>query len=129
MIPRTEGLCSGHSHKFIFFKLSDALKEVVFEKTSSAGSDSYEQFVAALPPNDCRYAVFDFAFKAEDGGDRNKILFVLWCPDNAKVKSKMIYTSTKDSIRKKLVGVGSEIQATDKAEIAYEAVLEKCLRK
>lgn len=41
----------------------------------------------------------------------------------------MIYTSTKDSIRKKLVGVGTEVQATDRAEISYDAVLEKCLRK
>lgn len=41
----------------------------------------------------------------------------------------MIYTSTKDSIRKKLVGIGSEVQATDKSEIAHDAVLEKVRRK
>jgi cofilin len=41
----------------------------------------------------------------------------------------MIYTSTKDAIRKKLVGIGTEIQATDKAEISQEAVLEKVRRK
>ena len=128
VVTKYQELKLGHQHKFVFFKLSDDLKEVVFERVSKAGEDSYDNFVASLPPNDCRYAVYDFAFKAEDGGDRNKILFVLWCPDSAKVKAKMIYTSTKDSIRKKLVGVGTEIQATDKAEIAYDAVLEKCLR-
>merc|ERR1712014_305306 len=102
-------------------------KEVVLERTNAANETEYDSFVAALPPNDCRYAVYDFGFTAEDGGARNKILFVLWCPDTAKIKSKMIYTSTKDSIRKKLVGVGSEIQATDKAEISHAAVLEKVL--
>ncbi len=51
------------------------------------------------------------------------------CPDGAKVKAKMIYTSSKDSVRKKLVGIGTEVQATDKAEISHDAVLEKVLRK
>jgi len=129
VVTKYQELKLGHQHRFLFFKLTDDLKEVTFERASSPGQDSYDDFVAALPPNDCRYAVYDFAFKAEDGGDRNKILFVLWCPDTAKVKAKMIYTSTKDSIRKKLVGIGSEIQATDKSEIAHDAVLEKCLRK
>ena len=129
VVAKYQELKLGHQHKFVLFKLSDDLKEVVFERTSTAGQDSYQDFVNSLPPNDCRYAVYDFAFKAEDGGDRNKILFVLWCPDSAKIKAKMIYTSTKDSIRKKLVGIGTEIQATDKAEISHDAVLEKCLRK
>ena len=78
MVNKYQELKLGHQHRYIFFKLSDDLKEVVFEKTSQAGSDSYDDFVSSLPANDCRYAVYDFAFKAEDGGDRNKILFVLW---------------------------------------------------
>jgi cofilin len=67
----------GHQHRFIFFKMTDDLKEVVFEKQAPA-SATYEDFVSTLPPNDCRYAVYDFPYTAEDGGDRGKILFVLW---------------------------------------------------
>ena len=37
----------------------------------------------------------------------------------------MLYTSAKDSIRKKLVGIDAEIQATDHSEISNEAVLNK----
>ncbi|OXK63654.1 hypothetical protein CDL35_06790 [Escherichia coli] len=128
VVAKYQELKLGHQHRFVFFKLTDDLKEVVFEKASPPGA-KFDEFVAALPPNDCRYAVYDFEYKAEDGGDRGKIVFVLWCPDTSKIKSKMIYTSTKDAIRKKLVGIGTEIQATDKAEIAYDAVLEKVNRK
>merc|ERR1711862_143693 len=128
VVTKYQELKLGHQHRFIFFKLTDGLKEVVFEKACPPKSD-FAEFVASLPASDCRYAVYDFEYKAEDGGDRGKIVFVLWCPDTAKIKSKMIYTSSKDAIRKKLVGIGTEIQATDKAEIAYEAVLEKVLRK
>lgn len=37
----------------------------------------------------------------------------------------MLYASSKDALRKKLVGVGTEIQATDSSEISHETVLEK----
>jgi len=127
VVTKYQELKLGHQHKFVIFKLSEDLKEVIFERVSEPTA-SYESFVASLPADDCRYAVYDFAFQAE-GADRNKILFILWCPETAKIKSKMIYTSTKDSIRKKLVGIGSEIQATDRAEIAHDVVLEKCRRK
>merc|ERR1712146_670036 len=92
------------------------------------GSD-YGQFVENLPKDDCRYAVYDFEYDQPDcGGKRSKILFVLWSPDTAKIKSKMLYTSSKDGLRKKLVGIGTEIQATDSSEIDFETVLDKVTR-
>lgn len=49
-------------------------------------------------------------------------------PDDSKVKDKMLYASSKDAIRKRLVGVAIEIQGTDLSEVSYEAVLEKASR-
>ena len=49
-------------------------------------------------------------------------------PDTAKVKSKMIYASSKGDLRKKLVGIGTEIQATDSSEIDFATVLDKVTR-
>ena len=46
-------------------------------------------------------------------------------PDTARIKQKMVYAASKEAIRRKLVGVGSEIQGTDLTEIAYETVLER----
>ena len=43
----------------------------------------------------------------------------------SKVKQKMVYAASKDALRKKLVGVSTEIQATDLSEVAHEVVLEK----
>ena len=40
-------------------------------------------------------------------------------PDEAKIKTKMLYASSKDALRRALVGVASEIQGTDHSEIAY----------
>jgi cofilin len=41
----------------------------------------------------------------------------------------MLYASSKDALRKKLVGVASEIQCTDLSEIAYDVVLDKVLKQ
>jgi len=126
VLAKYQELKLGHSLRYALFKMNADQSAVVVD-TTAGPSATYEEFVKALPPNDCRYAVFDFVYEA-DGGQRNKILFVVWAPDSAKIKAKMLYASTKDAIRKKLVGIGTEIQATDLAEIDREAVLEKVMR-
>ena len=40
----------------------------------------------------------------------------------------MIYSSSKDALRRALSGVHAEIQGTDRDEVAFETVLEKASR-
>jgi cofilin len=91
-------------------------------------SATFEEFTAALPEKDCRYAVYDFEWDQGADGKRTKVLFVVWAPDVAPIKAKMLYTSTKSSVKQKLVGIGAEIQATDMSEISLEEVLDKVTR-
>ena len=42
-------------------------------------------------------------------------------PDSAKIKEKMVYASSRDAIRRNLVGIAVEIQGTEIDEIAHEA--------
>eukprot|EP00019_Armaparvus_languidus_P010085 CAMPEP_0168579112 /NCGR_PEP_ID=MMETSP0420-20121227/20_1 /TAXON_ID=498008 /ORGANISM="Pessonella sp." /LENGTH=143 /DNA_ID=CAMNT_0008613001 /DNA_START=41 /DNA_END=472 /DNA_ORIENTATION=- len=118
----------GHKFRYIVFKMSDDLTEIVVEKTAPNSAD-YDAFKADLPKDDCRYAVYDFEYdQPGGGGKRSKILFVLWSPDTAKIKSKMLYTASLADLRKKLVGIGTEVQATDNSEIDYDEVLNKVTR-
>ena len=39
------------------------------------------------------------------------------CPDVAKVRSKMIYASSKDRFKRELDGIQVELQATDPTEM------------
>jgi cofilin len=61
----------------VTFKISDDNTEIVVEKRVE--NADYDKFVSALPPNECRYAVFDFEYDTEGEGKRNKILFYVWC--------------------------------------------------
>ncbi|KAG5456836.1 MAG: hypothetical protein BJ554DRAFT_3309 [Olpidium bornovanus] len=104
----------------------DGLLTTVEDFRSMSGT--YDDFIAALPPDACRYAVYDFEYEKPGEGTRNKICFFAWSPDIAKVKPKMVYAASKDAIRKKLDAIATEIQGTDPSEVAYEAVLEKVSR-
>jgi hypothetical protein len=66
----------GKKHKYITFRIGDDKKEIVVEKSST--SADYDDFIADLPENECRWAVFDFEFEKEEGGKRNKIVFYSW---------------------------------------------------
>jgi len=127
VIAKYQELKLGHKNKYIVMKMSDDNKNIVVEKIGGPGS-SYEQFLADIPADDCRYAVFDFDFENERG-PQNKLLFIHWAPESSKIKQKMLYTSSKLDLKKKLVGVQSEIQATDRGEIAYDTVLDKARKE
>lgn len=116
----------GKALKYIIYKVSDDLKSIEVVKQSEDAD--YDNFVKELPSDDCRWAVYDFAYKTADGGDRNKIVFYSWAPEDAKVKSKMLYSSSKEGLRKVLNGLAVEVQGTDFDEVAHDTVLEKIRR-
>ncbi|TEB22992.1 actin cross-linking [Coprinellus micaceus] len=112
----------GKKHKYILYALNAGNTEIVVEKTSSG---TYEDFLGDLPEGEPRFAIFDFEFEKEDGGKRNKILFISWSPDGSKIKQKMVYASSKDALRRSLQGIAFEVQGTDLEEVSHETVLEK----
>lgn len=42
-------------------------------------------------------------------------------PDDAKIKQKMLFASSKDALRRALIGIAVEIQGTDISEVSYES--------
>ncbi|KAI8470585.1 MAG: actin-depolymerizing factor AdfA [Monoraphidium minutum] len=109
------------AYKWMTFKVDDSGKTVVPDKVAAKGS-TYEEFVAALPPNECRYAVFDYEYVSPERGIFSKIVFVNWAPDTAAIKAKMMYASTKDFFKGFLDGIGAELHATDDSELSEEEI-------
>ncbi|RUS13465.1 hypothetical protein BC937DRAFT_95268 [Endogone sp. FLAS-F59071] len=112
-------------YKYLVFKLSDDNKEIILEK--AVEQSDYQEFIDQLPKDSPRYAVYDFEYQktGEGEGERHKLVFYSWTPDVSKIKQKMLYASSKDALRKQLVGISTEIQGTDLDEVQFEAVLEK----
>ncbi|CAJ2677264.1 actin-depolymerizing factor 1-like [Trifolium pratense] len=107
------------THRFIIYKIDEILKQVTVEQLGEP-TQGYEDFAAFLPDNECRYAVYDFEFLTEGNVPKSRIFFVGWSPDTAKVRSKMIYASSKDRFKRELDGIQIELQATDPTEIGLD---------
>ncbi|KAL9256254.1 Actin-depolymerizing factor 2-like protein [Drosera capensis] len=103
--------------RFIVFKIEE--KQVVVEKLGEP-AETYEDFTASLPADECRYAIYDFDFVTEENCQKSKIFFIAWCPDAARVRSKMIYASSKDRFKRELDGIQVELQATDPTEMGLD---------
>ena len=64
-------------HRYVIFKIDDRSEEVVVEKTGAPG-ESYDDFTASLPADDCRYAIYDLDFVSDDNCRKSKIFFISW---------------------------------------------------
>ncbi|KAB5540789.1 hypothetical protein DKX38_013763 [Salix brachista] len=109
------------THRFIVYKIEEEQKQVIVEKLGEP-AQSYEDFTASLPADECRYAVYDFDFVTEENVQKSKIFFIAWSPDTSKVRNKMIYASSKDSFKKELDGIQVELQATDPTEMGLDVI-------
>ncbi|KAG8987022.1 cofilin [Tulasnella sp. JGI-2019a] len=114
------------THKYIIFGLNNTNTEVVVVKTSD--DKDYEVFLKDLPEAECRWAIYDFEYEKEGAGKRNKLTFYSWSPDDAKIKQKMLFASSRDALRRSLVGIAAEVQGTDYSEVAWESVFDKVSR-
>jgi hypothetical protein len=115
-----------HLYRYIIFDFSKDLTKIVVSKTAPKEA-TYDDFLDDLPPKDVRYAVYDYDFKADDGTDRNKLVFVVWGPDAAPARRKMILTGTKAGLKSALAGISVELQANDDADIQESEMQAKCL--
>ena len=66
----------------------------------------------------CRYGVFDFEYTHQcqgttEASKKEKLFLISWCPDSAKIKKKMLYSSSFDALKKCLVGVQKYIQVSN----------------
>ncbi|CAG8477590.1 7959_t:CDS:2, partial [Cetraspora pellucida] len=115
-------------YKYILYKINDEKDKTEIVLDRAEENATYEDFKDVLVKElkqQPRYAVFDFDYEKTGEGPRNKLVFFSWVPDTAPVKTKMLYASSREAIRKKLVGVGIEVQGTDEEEVDYATVLEK----
>lgn len=78
---------------------ADKLEEEDVIKTTN---ELWHEFVETLPESDGRYAVFDYVQKTVSGAFKDSIRFIAWVPEGMTVRKKMIYSSTKDTLKKKL---------------------------
>ncbi|XP_022276544.2 cofilin-1-like isoform X2 [Canis lupus familiaris] len=114
--------------KAVLFCLSEDKKNIILEEgkeilvgdVGQTVDDPYATFVKMLPDKDCRYALYDATYETKES-KKEDLVFIFWAPESGPLKSKMIYASSKDAIKKKLTGIKHELQAN-----CYEEVKDHC---
>jgi cofilin len=125
---------------------------VVEETSKEANFDVFREKLLNAKSNDRRgnegiggrYAVFDVEYELESGeGSRSKITFISWTPDDASQyvslwwgrgmdggfglicyveQPRMMYSSSKEAIKRALNGLAADIQANDADDIEFENI-------
>eukprot|EP00420_Gonyaulax_spinifera_P037142 CAMPEP_0197870274 /NCGR_PEP_ID=MMETSP1439-20131203/1022_1 /TAXON_ID=66791 /ORGANISM="Gonyaulax spinifera, Strain CCMP409" /LENGTH=136 /DNA_ID=CAMNT_0043489165 /DNA_START=89 /DNA_END=499 /DNA_ORIENTATION=+ len=112
--------------KFIIFKIENK-KEIIVEKTGEKTA-SWDDLVTSLPENEPRYGLVDVEYESADGRPQAKLAFLHWSPDDkTDVKSRMLYASSKEAIKKKLAGVMKELQANEPSDLNEDDCKKKML--
>ncbi|KAM8921233.1 cofilin-2 [Pelodytes ibericus] len=116
--------------KAVLFCLSPDKKEIIVEEAKQilvgeigeTVEDPYRTFVNLLPLDDCRYGLYDATYETRES-KKEDLVFIFWAPDNAPLKSKMIYASSKDAIKKKFTGIKHEWQVNGLDDIKDRSTL------
>ena len=114
--------------KALIIKINDKTELEVESQFPTEGF-KYDDFVAAFPSDQGRFAVIDFDYDHPDGRKDFKIVFILWAPINCKAIQKMKYSTSVNSIVDGLGSIAISIQADDITDVSYEKVKGKLVDK
>lgn len=118
-------LQQGDKLRFMIYAIENKKTIVISEKGER--SKTFDDFCAALPDDDCRYGLVDLDFTTTDGRPTSKLVLITWNPDTAPIRSKMLYSGSKEALKTALNGVGVHINATDRSELDFESsILPAC---
>jgi len=98
-----------------------------YKNTQNRDEDilQFTQFVKKLSENICAYALYNF--KYTDGS--NKVVLLLWTPEQTTVKDKMVYSSVKNPFIQLLIKFGLDykiykLHAAEHADLLYNNVID-----
>ena len=104
----------------------DGDTHVVKETEADMRKDVHD-LAKAVPFSDCRYIVFEHAYKTPDGRPNDKLYFISWFPRSSSNPQKMLYTTARKFLREACPGC-IDITATTAGEI-LEIVLKGSVQK
>lgn len=119
---------SKRAHSIVVLKINGDMTAVEVEKTfppvKGDAVSEWKDFVKSLPEGDCRYVITDFTWNDTPTVTKSKICMILWSPDNAPIRAKMIYASSQEAVTNK-TPVQRSLQATEYDELEYATVKDQ----
>ena len=101
-------------------------------KKNVDGRIAWEEFINHLPKNKCAYGLTHITYiSPADKVERSKLVFVLWAPDVAKIKEKMVISFSANGVIGKIGGGGisCRLEGNSVASVTYDEALEHALAR
>ena len=113
-----EEIKKSKKHRYVVFYIKDE-KSITVETVGDRDA-SYDTFLTDLTKageSECRYGLYDMEYEHQCQGTtevskKQKLFLMAWCPDTARIKKKMLYSSSFDALKKSLVGVHKYVQVS-----------------
>ena len=117
------------------FKMSSDKKFIEMDSVAPSDKsydDLQEYCLSLLPAKDgggkaqARFCLIDLEVSYEKEGTtftKSKLVFISWIPDNCPIKEKMLYASSKEAIKRVLIGVPVHVHCTDPDDLDYDDVI------
>ncbi|KAL3856161.1 hypothetical protein ACJMK2_010946 [Sinanodonta woodiana] len=125
---KTDSDVQGAKSKCLMMKFDNTDKHVIEDLAQDWDKMDFDTLKSSLPDDDVRYFVYDLSYTTAGGVDNAKLILVMWCPESAKVKRKMLGSSTFENVKKKLDGVGVIIQANDLSDLDTDSIQKKLMK-
>jgi len=98
-----------NSTRYLELEVTVNLSVILAKEVAKNNTDpvsAWNEFINVLPKTEPRLIIYNFEnTNLNNNSPRYKIMLILWCPDTAKVRSKMAICSCKDAVKKLCAGL------------------------
>ena len=108
--------------------------EVLVDRVAEYSEDNWDDFLDALTENDdangkpdSRYGCYKQDFE-KNGVMRDSVVFFLYAPAGAAIRSKMLYSTTMSVVKDNCHGMGHEIQADGLDELDRDELISELIK-
>ncbi|XP_077092687.1 non-muscle cofilin 1-like [Siphateles boraxobius] len=128
---RFQGANEKERFKLVIMRLSEDQKSIIVDhenclrvKDVENTGDVFKTVINKLPSKECRYALYDCTYMNKESV-KEDLVFIFSAPEDAPMRNKMVYASSKSAVKAKMPGLKFEWQINDYADREASTLVEK----
>ncbi|XP_044147899.1 destrin [Bufo gargarizans] len=114
--------------KVVLFGFSRDEKCIIVQEGKEISSDDSANFFprlkALFPENKCCYALLDIHYITGES-KKQDLIFVMWAPEDAPIKEKLLFASSKPYLRQAFSGVNRQWELHCQEDLTIDQLAQK----
>ncbi|XP_053317142.1 destrin [Spea bombifrons] len=115
--------------KAVFFGFSCDEKYIVVEEgkeilSGDCNGDFFPRLKSMFSDTKCCYALLDIEYVTGESKKRD-LIFVLWAPEDAPIKEKMLFASSKPYLKQAFSGVNKQWEIHSQDDLTVDQLAQK----